>query len=188
MVTNAAADDDSVDDADDDDDDVAHDSADNIKNCNNNSNHNSSKNNSNQSNNTNTNNNNNKSTNNTTTNNNSRSRPELRLLFLPLSFTACDAQSHSHAFLCPSTRETGCAELLLPGRAFRRRSREGRRMTTTFELGCQRMLYSFPRDGEIFGLVSLRSRPHRSWLGCVPQAQVFGMRSSRNQFWHSTGN
>ena len=54
-----------------------------------------------------------------------RSRPELRLLFLPLSFTACDAQSHSHAFLCPSTRETGCAELLVPGRAFRRRSREG---------------------------------------------------------------
>ena len=54
-----------------------------------------------------------------------RSRPELRLLFLPLSFTACDAQSHSHAFLCPSTRKTGCAELLLAGRAFRRRSREG---------------------------------------------------------------
>ena len=76
-----------------------------------------------------------------------RFRPELSLLFLPLSFTACDAQSHSHAFLCSSTWETGCAELLLPGVPFGDEAEEGRRMTTTFDSGCQRMLYSFPRHG-----------------------------------------
>ena len=74
------------------------------------------------------------------------------------------------------------------GMRFGDEAEKGRCMTTTFDLGFQGMLYSFRSRREIFGLDSLRSRRRRSGPGSIPQAQVFGMRPSMNQFWHSTGN
>ena len=118
-----------------------------------------------------------------------RSRPELRLLFLPLSFTACDAQSHSHAFLCPSTRET-CS---FQGVPFGDEAEKGRRMTTTFDLGCQRMLYRFPRDGR--SSASFLSAPDLTdrGLAAFHKRRCSGLRDALKQesvlalYWQLTG-
>ena len=61
-------------------------------------------------------------------------------------------------------------------------------MTTTFDLGCQRMLYSFPPERT--SSASFLPAPDLTDLGCVPQAQVFGMRSSEGVLvpdWQLTG-
>ena len=68
-------------------------------------------------------------------------------------------------FSAPPRGRPGAPSCSFQGVPFGDEAEKGRRMTTTFDLGCQRMLYRFSSRREIFGLVSLRSRPHRSGLG-----------------------
>ena len=50
-------------------------------------------------------------------------------------------------FSAPPHGRPGAPSCSLQGVLFGDEAEKGRRMTTTFDLGCQRMLYSFPRDG-----------------------------------------
>ena len=114
------------------------------------------------------------------------------MLFLPLSFTACDAQSHSHAFLCPSTRETGRAELLLPRCAFRRRGREGPAHDHNLLLGMSKAVAQFSRDGR--SSASFLSAPDltdrglaafhkRRCSGCAQKGISFGTLLATDWSW-----
>ena len=50
-------------------------------------------------------------------------------------------------FSAPPRGRPGAPSCSFQGVPFGDEAEKGRRMTTTFDLGCQRMLYSFPRDG-----------------------------------------
>ena len=50
-------------------------------------------------------------------------------------------------FCAPPRGRPGAPSCSFQGVPFGDEAEKGRRMTTTFDLGCQTMLYSFPRDG-----------------------------------------
>ena len=93
-------------------------------------------------------------------------------------------------FSAPPRGRPGAPSCSFQGVPFGDDAEKGRRMTTTFDLGCQRMLYSFPRDGR--SSASFLSAPDltdRAWL----RSTSAGVRDALKQesvlalYWQLTG-
>ena len=87
-------------------------------------------------------------------------------------------------FSAPPRGRPGAPSCSFQGVPFSDEAEKGRRMTTTFDLGCQRMLYSFPRDGRssasLFSAPDLTDRGlaafhKRRCSGCVKQESALAL-------------
>ena len=91
-------------------------------------------------------------------------------------------------FSAPPRGRPGAPSCSFQGVPFGDEAEKGRRMTTTFDLGCQRMLYSFPRDGR--SSASFLSAPDLTDRGLATSA---GVRDALKQesvlalYWQLTG-
>ena len=95
-------------------------------------------------------------------------------------------------FSAPPRGRPGAPSCSFQGVPFGDEAEKGRRMTTTFDLGCQRMLYSFPRDGRSSasflsapdltdrGLAAFHKR--RCW-GCAQAGISFGTLLATDWSW-----